>query len=378
MMHDKATLRRLATLFCELFKIALFVVGGGYAILAVADRVFSGKLKWIREGELVEKLPVLQMVPGLIAGNTAIYLGHKMAGRLGAAVGLVAVALPSFAIFLAVSCGIAHLPAGNPWAEAALAGSRCALTGILAGTVWKAWRKNVNGVLGAAAAIAAAVAIAIFSVNAAVVLLVAMSIGIAATFKGRAVCSIGVIPLVFLKYGLLCFGGGFVLVPMYMEEFVGPDAPLLQIAPEEFSNVIALTQMTPGPVSVNAATFFGYRLGGVTGAALATACLLLPSWFLLVWALESLEKWKSNRVVQGVLKGVAPATTGLLLAATYAFAMMSVRRVSDGGFSALGFLLSCGAAWTFLKARIPPAALIFSCAALYAILEFVLRLGVWS
>ena len=70
------------------------------------------------------------------------------------------------------------------------------------------------------------------------------------------------------------------LVPMYMEEFVGPNAPLLQIAPEEFSNVIALTQMTPGPVSVNAATFFGYRMGGVAGALLATVCLLLPSLFL--------------------------------------------------------------------------------------------------
>ena len=61
----------LWTLFWEMFKIALSVVGGGYAILAVADEVFSKKLKWTKEGEVIEHLPIFQMVPGIIAGNTA-------------------------------------------------------------------------------------------------------------------------------------------------------------------------------------------------------------------------------------------------------------------------------------------------------------------
>ena len=359
------------TLFWEMFKIALFVVGGGYAILAVADRVFSQKLKWIREGELVDELPVLQMVPGLIAGNTAIYVGHKVCGWIGAAAGLVAVALPSFAIFLVLSCHLDLLPLGNPWVDAALMGSRCALTGIIAGTVLKSWRKNVKGAYGIVAVCASTAAIVAFHVNTALVLLVAMLFGVAAVFGGRVFCSLGAIPLVFLKYGLLCFGGGFVLVPMYMEDFVGASAPFLQIAPEEFSNVVALTQMTPGPISVNAATFFGYRMGGVAGSALATACLLLPSLLLLVWALKSLDRWKSSRVVQGVLRGVAPAAVGLMLAAAIAFAGMSVWRIDEGGvsFSVLGLALSAAAAWVFLKTRFPPVALIFACAALGSMLK---------
>ena len=364
----------LARLFFEFFKISLFVVGGGYAILAVADRVFSGKLKWTKESELIEELPVLQMIPGLIAGNTAIYVGHKMAGRLGAAVALVAVALPAFAIFLAVTCGLAYLPMGNPWLEGALTGARCALTGILVGTVWKAWRKNVSGLYGPFAACAATAAILVFGVNTALVLLVAMLFGLGLELRGRTFCSVGAIPLIFLKYGLLSFGGGYVLLPMYMEEFVGPTAPLLQIPVEEFSNVIALTQMTPGPISVNAATFFGYRLGGVWGSMLATACLLLPSWFLLVWALNSLEKWKANRVVRGLLRGVRPATVGLLLAATYAFAGMSVWRPATDGIvlSPLGSILSVAAAIVFLRTRVAPAGLIFACAALATILHQLL------
>ena len=363
-MHEAAPAAspgaKLARLFGEFFKISLFVVGGGYAILAVADRVFA-RLKWTDEGEIVGQLPILQTVPGLIAGNVAIYVGHKLAGRLGAAVALLAVALPSFAIFLAVAVGFACLPVGHPLVEGALFGSRCAITGILAATTLTAWRKNVCGVYGHFAVFAAAFALMAGHVNPALVLVAAMLCGLGLEFRGARTLSVGVIPLVFLKYGLLCFGGGFVLVPMYIDEFVGPDAPLLQLSAEEFSNVIALTQLTPGPVSVNGATFFGYCLGGVFGAALATACLLLPSWFLLVWALRSLEKWKASRVVKGVLRGVKPATAGLLVTAAYAFAGMSAWNAH--GISVCGTALSLASGVVFARTRFPPAALIFACAA---------------
>ena len=95
-------MKRVAALFWELFKISLFVIGGGYAIIAVADEIFAKK-GWTEEGELVDRLPVFQMVPGLIATHTAVYVGNKIAGALGAAVGVVAVALPSVVIFTFVS-----------------------------------------------------------------------------------------------------------------------------------------------------------------------------------------------------------------------------------------------------------------------------------
>ena len=77
-------MKKLWTLFWEMFKIALCVVGGGFAILAVADEVFSKKLKWTEEGEIAAHLPVFQMVPGIIAGGTAVYVGRKEAGVPGA------------------------------------------------------------------------------------------------------------------------------------------------------------------------------------------------------------------------------------------------------------------------------------------------------
>ena len=364
-----AKARTLLRLFIEFFKIALFVVGGGYAIIIVADDVFGKKLKWVKEGELLAHLPVFQMIPGLIAGNTAIYTGLKMAGRLGAAVALTAVALPSLIIFLIVACGYNALPLDNPWLESAFLGLRSSLAGIILGTVVKGWRKSVRGIYGYAAMLLGVLAMVFLDANTVLVLVCAMVAGVILEFCGLGAPaaetdSAGIslapislrqrlsilLPLValvvlvtvyygrlfwfFVKFGLICFGGGFVLIPAYMDEFVGPNAPLLQLPMEEFSNLMALTQVTPGPVSVNSATFFGYRIGGVIGAVVATAGLLLPSYFLLTAALTGLEKWKANRIVRGILRGVKPATVSLMISALIVFGGMSVWTFSrEAGFS---------------------------------------------
>ena len=406
-------MRRYLSLFWEFLKISLFVVGGGYAIIVVADEVFGRKLKWLKEGELLDHLPVFQMVPGLIAGNTAIYTGLKVAGRLGAVVALVAVALPSFLIFLGVSCGYAFLPVGNPWVESALLGLRAALTGVVFGTLVKGWRRSVVGAYGYATVAVAAALLVGCGVNVVAVLLAAMAAGVLWAFGGGAMPSrdeasggLALAPLAparrtllaagglaalaavtllcgrifwtFVKFGLLGFGGGFVLVPVYLQEFVGPGAPLLQLAAEEFSNLMALTQVTPGPVSVNAATFFGYRLGGVPGAAVATAALLLPSLFLLTLALTGLERWKRSRFVQGLLWGVKPATNALMLKAGIVFAGMSVWNRSDGAaFTVHPFALALAvfAGWTLVKGRLSIMTAIFLCAALGAAAHAVGMVG---
>lgn len=158
-MHDAASLppglagvsrgRILCRLFWELFKISLFVLGGGFAIIATADDVFGRKLKWLKEGELLDHLPIFQTIPGLIAGNTAIYVGLKLCGIAGAAVGLVAIALPSYAIILAVACGFSWLPMDNVYVQGAFIGLRCAIAGLMLATLIKSWRRVMHGVYAA-------------------------------------------------------------------------------------------------------------------------------------------------------------------------------------------------------------------------------------
>lgn len=394
-------MKTLARLFYEMLKIALFVVGGGYAIIVVADQVFGRKLKWLREGELLEHLPIFQMVPGLIAGNTAIYVGAKMAGRLGSFVALVAVALPSFVIFLGVTCGYKFLPQGNVWLDATFLGLRAALTGLIFATVLKGWRKGVVGWYGYLSVSVALGLVLGLHLNTALVLVIGMVAGILWKLCGGAtqakdadsaglalpplsvrqrltvgICSAVLLACVayqwgdvlraFLKFGCLGFGGGYVLVPLYVEEFVGASAPLLQMPLADFSNLMALTQTTPGPVSINAATFFGYHLAGVPGALVATAALLLPSYFFLLMLLTGLERWKDNRVVQGLLWGVKPVTQVLILSAGLTFLQMSVFERVDAtwAFHPFAVVLALFAGGMILKGRLSVMAVLFLCGAL--------------
>ena len=128
-----------------MFRIALFVIGGGYAIIAVADVVFSRKRKTISEGELLGALPVFQMVPGIMAGHAAVYVGRKTSGFAGSIVALAGVALPSVLVFSAVSAGYDFVPLGNRIVEAAFIGLRASLAGIILSMVVKSWKKSVAG-----------------------------------------------------------------------------------------------------------------------------------------------------------------------------------------------------------------------------------------
>ena len=348
-------------LFVEFFRISLFVIGGGYAILAVADSVFS-KLKWIREGELLDELPVFQMVPGIIATHTAVYVGRKVAGWKGAVVAVAAVALPSVVIFTAVSMGYDAIPVEHPLLAGAFVGLRSALTGIIGATIWRSF---VRAERDAFFFFALAAALAALAAGAPVwtVLVAAMLAGLASAIArpvpggSRRFRSAAWLPILyFLKYGFLCFGGGFVLVPMYIEDFVGPAAPALNVTAEEFSNLMALSQMTPGPIGVNGATYFGFRLAGIPGALLASAALLLPGSALVYLALASLDRFKSSCVVRGVLRGARPASIALMLSALWAFLGMSA--FAGGGFNAVSAVLVVACFAATLRRLVGPVLLI--------------------
>ena len=374
---------KLIRLFFEMLRIALFVVGGGYAIVAVADDTFSRKLKWTKEGELLEALSFFQTFPGIMASHCAVYVGRKVAGVVGSVVAVVAVILPSLVIFTCVSMGYGAIPLDNPYLGATFLGLRAALTGVIVGMIVRSWRKSVVGLYGYAA-MAIGFALLMAGVNPAIVLLAAMLAGVAREFtpasdaSSRRFNSLAMVVLVFLKYGALAFGGGYVLVPMYLRDFVGPAAPYLQLPAEEFANLMALTQMTPGPIGINAATFFGFKIGSVVGATLATLALVLPGSVLMSFALASIERFSESRVVKGVLAGVRPVTISLMISAAWAFAGMSLLNASPGGDLLIDFgaaALAAFAAFATIRRFISVMQTIFACAAasvaIHAILRFV-------
>lgn len=377
--------RVLWTLFWRMFVISAFVLGGGFAIIAVADEVFSKKLRWTEEGEILGQLPVFQMVPGMICTNTAIYIGSKMAGPLGAAVALAGTVLPSIVIFLSVTVLYDTIPVDSPCLCAAFIGLRASLTGIIAALVVMGWARNVRGVYGYLAVAASSVLLVWFRISAPLVIAAAAAIGIgiesgrgiaAARRRGKivvpSVC--WALPLLFLKYGSLSFGGGYVLVPMYMEDFVGSAAPYLQIGAEEFANVMAMTQMTPGSISVNCATFFGYRMCGVVGSVVATVGLVLPNYVLLLLLLRSFERFRGSTVVRGLLSGIRPVTVSLMLAASWTFAGMSLWTAAEGGLhvDVAAVAIFAVTVVALLTRRMSVVQLVFGSAVVSALLRFVM------
>lgn len=117
--------------------------------------------------------------------------------------------------------------------------------------------------------------------------------------------------LMFFRIGLFSFGGGYAMLPLIFQSI--QEFGVMTSA--EFSRLVAISQVTPGPVAVNAATYVGYKYAGYGGAAVATAGVSLPSVLLIILTMHFLEKFKESRPLEAVLSGIRPATVGLISSA---------------------------------------------------------------
>ena len=291
--------KRIRLLFWNFFKIALFVVGGGYAIILAAEEIFVRKLRWLKDGELLEMLTVIQAIPGLTAGNAAIYVGYRTAGQWGALAALVAVALPSYIIICLVSLGFGVIPMENLYVQGAFIGVRTALSALTIVAIVRLWPKVIRGAIGLGAALFTIEAVYFYAVNPAILLGAGIAVGTAHGIRQQlrkntvntesGMAEIVTLFLLFCWFGLLCFGGGSALMPLYIQELVDSRHWLTL---HELSDFAAISQVTPGPIGVNLATFLGFRQGGYFGALICTIGLLLPSYLLMQLALRSLARWE--------------------------------------------------------------------------------------
>jgi len=124
----------------------------------------------------------------------------------------------------------------------------------------------------------------------------------------------------FFKIGLFSFGGGYAMIPLIQKEIELNG----WIHAREFADIVAISQMTPGPIAVNAATYVGVKTAGVIGSAFATLGVSLPSLILTVAVAKFFTMFKNSHSVEAVLKGVRPVTMGLISSAVVFFAQMSI------------------------------------------------------
>lgn len=118
--------------------------------------------------------------------------------------------------------------------------------------------------------------------------------------------------LAFFKVGLFSFGGGYAALPLIQQEVVGANSWL---SLSEFNDLITISQMTPGPIAVNSATFVGVRVGGILGGLVATLGCVTPSAIIVGILAYFYKKYKDLDSISNVLYFLRPAIISMILIA---------------------------------------------------------------
>lgn len=114
--------------------------------------------------------------------------------------------------------------------------------------------------------------------------------------------------LTFFKIGAFTVGGGYAMLPFIQDEVVAHEWMKLS----EIVNFIAVSESTPGPFAVNIATYVGSQVGGIFGSVCATLGVVLPSFIIILIVARIFEKFKTSKLVSGIMCGLKPAVIGLI------------------------------------------------------------------
>lgn len=147
----------------------------------------------------------------------------------------------------------------------------------------------------------------------------------------------------FFKIGLFGFGGGYAMLSMIQGEVVTRYGWL---TPQEFTDIVAISQMTPGPIGINSATYVGYTTiaehygagMGVLGSCVATFAVVLPSFILMLTISRFFLKYQKHPAVESVFSGLRPAVVGLLASA--ALVLMNAENFNSPGKDMYSFVIS--------------------------------------
>lgn len=127
--------------------------------------------------------------------------------------------------------------------------------------------------------------------------------------------------LAFIQVGLFSVGGGYAAIPLIQEQIVNRHA-LMTL--EEFSNLITVAEMTPGPISINSATFVGMRLAGIPGVLLCSIGCIIPSFCICLTLAHFYYKYRTVSGVQVVLGSLRPAVVALIGSAGASILMLGL------------------------------------------------------
>lgn len=116
----------------------------------------------------------------------------------------------------------------------------------------------------------------------------------------------------FFKIGAFSFGGGYAMLPLIEDEIIKVHGWL---STSEFIDILAIAEITPGPIAVNSATFLGYKVAKIPGSVVATIAVVLPSFIVMSLIFYCVERFKKSPYVDWVFTGIRPIVLGLIASA---------------------------------------------------------------
>lgn len=360
-MLSLARLRELALLF---LKLGATSFGGPAAHIAMMESEVVGKRQWLTRQQFLDMLGAANLIPGPSSTELAINVGFARAGWAGLCVAGASFILPAALITGGFAWAYVRFGA-LPQAESALYGIKAAVISVIFIAICRLGKTAVRNV---GLAVLGAIALAAFflGLNPIVILFGGALVGMLAQRTGglraastiflsptpawraligrvggeswpvswgsaAAVAAVGTlatkpslrrIAVFFLKVGALLYGGGYVLLAFLERGLVQQQGWLTQ---RQLLDAVAIGQFTPGPV-LSTAMFIGYILGGVRGAAVATTCIFLPSFFYVAILAPILFRLRQCKWMAAFMDSVNACAVALMAGVTLRLAASALRR----------------------------------------------------
>ena len=168
----------------------------------------------------------------------------------------------------------------------------------------------------------------------------------------------------FFKTGLFAIGGGLATIPFLrdMAEKTG------WFTLSDLSDMIAVSESTPGPVGINMATYTGYKVAGVPGGILATLSLVFPSVVIIIIVSKLLNRFRNSSTVQGIMYGIRPASVAMICSACILVAVLAF--YEGGVVNFKGIVLAAAILVLYLKFKWHPIFYIIGAAVIGIVFKF--------
>ncbi len=352
----------LKYLFLTFLKIGAISWGGFMALISVVQKQLVEKDKKVADEVILDSISLASVLPGPVAFNVVAYLGFHLRGIKGALVSMVAILLPAFSLILGLTY-IYSIYEEVPAFTNFFLGVLPAVAAIIISVALNMARKNMKDLLQLVILILSGLALIFFRSFYTTVLIMAGGAILGLLFYGKGVeekaeselaqktskqniqsflpvvvvllVLIGLVwgfPLLFHEQAaftkalllrdiamtfsgmsLTLFGGGYVIIPAIHEIVV---EGLNWVTAKEFTDAIAMGQITPGPIFISA-TFIGYKVANFWGALVATIAIFFPPAILMIFCSGFMDQIKQSRIISAIFKGLRPAVIGMIFSAAY-------------------------------------------------------------